>query len=146
MHVKFHMTTRQKTIFGCLQAPHPQHFLLVILIDGLGQHMSAIHRTILKYLLMISLFPIYDFQHIYCKACVFGYIWKHTIHRRELSSFKYGHDFVNDVLFDIFQRSETSVNRKVHVNFLTDPQEKRSTLRPTNVRVDRRESCLCRLD
>jgi len=39
MEVKFNMTTRQKTIFGCLQAAHAQDFLLAIPIDGLGQHM-----------------------------------------------------------------------------------------------------------
>jgi hypothetical protein len=41
VEVKFDMTTRQKTVFGCLQAAHAQNFLLAIQIDGLGQHMSA---------------------------------------------------------------------------------------------------------
>jgi len=36
MKVKFDMTTRHKTFFGCLQATHSQDFLLAILIDGLG--------------------------------------------------------------------------------------------------------------
>jgi hypothetical protein len=40
MEVKFDMTTRQKAIFGCLQAAHAPNFLLAIPIDGLGQHMS----------------------------------------------------------------------------------------------------------
>jgi hypothetical protein len=40
MKFKFDMTTRQKTILGCLQAAHAQEFLLAIPIDGLGQHMS----------------------------------------------------------------------------------------------------------
>ena len=42
MEVKFDMTTRQKTIFGCLQAAHAQDFLLAIPIDGIGQHMSPV--------------------------------------------------------------------------------------------------------
>ena len=49
MEVKFDMTTRQKAIFGCLQAAHAQDFLLAIMIDGLGQHMSPVeYRTILR--------------------------------------------------------------------------------------------------
>jgi hypothetical protein len=48
------MTTRQKAVFGCLQAPQAQDFLLPILIDGSDQHMSPIqYRTILKYHIMI---------------------------------------------------------------------------------------------
>ena len=59
IEVKFDMTTRQKAIFGCLQAAHAQDFLLVIPIDGLGQHMSQVeYRTIFRYRLMIPLFPI----------------------------------------------------------------------------------------
>lgn len=50
MDVKFDMTTRQNTVFGCLQATHAQDFLLAILIDSLGQHMFPVeYRTILKY-------------------------------------------------------------------------------------------------
>ncbi|MCI87437.1 auxilin-like protein, partial [Trifolium medium] len=40
-------------------AVHPQNFLLVIPIKGLGQHMSPIeYRTVLKYQLMVRLFPV----------------------------------------------------------------------------------------
>jgi hypothetical protein len=66
MEGKFNMTTRQKVVFGCLQAPHAQNFLLSFPIDGLYsichqfllsfpidglyQHMSPVeYRTILKY-------------------------------------------------------------------------------------------------
>ena len=59
MEVKFDMTTRQKVIFGCLQAAHAQDFLLAIPIDGLGQHMSPVeYCTTLRYRLMIPLFSI----------------------------------------------------------------------------------------
>jgi hypothetical protein len=33
--VDFDMTTRQKAVFGCLEAAHAQDFLLAITIDGL---------------------------------------------------------------------------------------------------------------
>nr|GEV42444.1 putative reverse transcriptase domain-containing protein [Tanacetum cinerariifolium] len=49
MKVHFDMTMRQKTVIKCLRAPHAHDFLLAILIDGLGQHMSPVkYRTILK--------------------------------------------------------------------------------------------------
>jgi hypothetical protein len=67
MEVNFQLTTRQKAVFGCLQATHAQDFLLAIPIEGLGQHMSPVeYRTILKYRLMIPLFPADEG----CKACL----------------------------------------------------------------------------
>jgi hypothetical protein len=96
------MTTRKKTIFGSLQATHAHDFLLAIPIDGLGQHMSPVeYRTILKYCLMIPIFPIDDDCSVYRKVCLnkFG---EHTIHCREFTDFKYRHNFVQDVLFLCF--------------------------------------------
>ncbi|KAJ0522329.1 putative exostosin [Helianthus annuus] len=56
---KFGLSPRQKAVFDCLRAPHAQDFLIVIPIEGLGQHMSAVeYRAILKYWLMIPLFPV----------------------------------------------------------------------------------------
>ncbi|KAK2443362.1 hypothetical protein QL285_014474 [Trifolium repens] len=50
MEVDFDMTTRQKTVFGCLKATHAQNFLLAFPIDGLDQHMSPVeYRAILRY-------------------------------------------------------------------------------------------------
>ncbi|MCI38670.1 auxilin-like protein, partial [Trifolium medium] len=68
------------------------------------------------------------------KACLdrFG---EHAVHCRELPSFKYRHDFVRDVLFDVFKRAGISVKKEAPVNFLTDPLEGRSTLRPADVLV-----------
>lgn len=43
--VKFSMTTRQKDVFGCLQATHIQNFLFAIPIDRVGQHMSPVTKT-----------------------------------------------------------------------------------------------------
>jgi len=135
MKVKFDMTTRQKAIFGCLQAAHAQDFLLAIPIDGLGQHMSPVeYRTILRYRLMIQLFPIDEVCPVCRKACLdtFG---EHAVHCKELPGFMYIHDFVRDVLFDIFRRARISVKKEAPVNFLTDPLDRRSTLRPADVMV-----------
>ncbi|GJY39382.1 hypothetical protein Tco_0425746 [Tanacetum coccineum] len=47
------------------------NFLTVIPIEGLGQHMSALeYRTILKYRLMISLFPVDEPCLVYRKVCL----------------------------------------------------------------------------
>jgi hypothetical protein len=58
---------------------------------------------------------------------------EHAVYCREFSGFKYRHDFVRNVLCDIFQRAGVSVKKEAPVNFLTDPQEERSTLRPADV-------------
>jgi len=129
------MTTRQKAIFGCLQAAHAQDFLLAIPIDGLGQHMSPVeYHTILTYRFMIPLFPIDEVCPVCRKACLdtFG---EHVVHCKELPSFKCKHDLVRDVIFDIFRRAGISMKKEAPVNFLTDPLDRRSTLRPANVMV-----------
>ncbi|GJT81794.1 hypothetical protein Tco_1056136 [Tanacetum coccineum] len=69
MEVHFDMTMRQKAVFECLRAPHAQDFLLVISIDGLGQHMSAVeYDIILKYHLLIPLFLVDKIYPVCCKA------------------------------------------------------------------------------
>ncbi|GJY27321.1 hypothetical protein Tco_0402047 [Tanacetum coccineum] len=135
MEVRFDMTVRQKAVFECLRAPHAQDFLLAIPIDGLGQHMSPVeYRTILKYRLMIPLFPVDAICPVCRKACLdsFG---EHAVHCKELPGFKYRHDMVRDVLFDICRRAGISVKKEAPVNFLTDPSDGRSTLRPADVLV-----------
>jgi len=137
MEVKFDMTTRQKVIFGCLQAAHAQDFLLAIPIDGLGQHMSPVeYCTTLRYRLMIPLFSIDEVCPVCRKACLdtFG---EHVVHCKELLGFKYKHDFVRDVLFDIFRRTRISVKKEAPGNFLTGPLDRRSTLRPADAMVYR---------
>ncbi|GKB30286.1 hypothetical protein Tco_0869687, partial [Tanacetum coccineum] len=82
--VHFDMTMRQKAVFECLGAPHAQDFLLPIPIGGLGQHMSPVkYRTILKYRLMIPLFPVDAICPVCRKACLdsFG---EHAVHCKEL--------------------------------------------------------------
>nr|GEV42109.1 putative reverse transcriptase domain-containing protein [Tanacetum cinerariifolium] len=78
-----------KAVFACLRAPHAHDFLLAIPIDGLGQHMLPVeYQTILKYRLMIPLFPVDAICPICRKACLdsFG---KHAVHCKELIGFKY---------------------------------------------------------
>nr|GEV93931.1 GDP-fucose protein O-fucosyltransferase [Tanacetum cinerariifolium] len=63
------------------------------------------------------------------KACLdsFG---EHAVHCKELPRFKYRHDMVRDVFFDICKRDGISAKKEAHVNFLTDPFDGRSTFRP----------------
>ncbi|KAM0008374.1 putative exostosin [Helianthus debilis subsp. tardiflorus] len=91
--------------------------------------MSAVeYRSIIKYRLMIPMFSNDET----CPACLDKY-GEHALHCRELSGFKYRHDFVRDALMDILRRKDISAKREAPVNFLTDPSEGRSTLRPTDV-------------
>ncbi|KAK2371976.1 hypothetical protein QL285_073166 [Trifolium repens] len=135
MEVGFSMTIREKTIFGYLKATHAQDLLLAILIDGLLQHISPFeYRTILRYRLMILLFPTDEVCSVCRNACLdtFG---EQATHCRELPGFKYKHNLVRDVIYNIFRRARIFVKKEAPVNFLTDPQEGRSTLHPTNVLV-----------
>jgi hypothetical protein len=83
---------------------------------------------------MIPLFPVDEVCQVCRKACLdtFG---EHATHCRELTGFKYRHDLVRNVLFYSFRRTKISVKKETPVNFLTDPQEGRSTLRPADVLV-----------
>nr|GEX83388.1 putative reverse transcriptase domain-containing protein [Tanacetum cinerariifolium] len=133
METHFDMTMRQKAVFECLRAPHAQDFLLAIPIDGLGQYMSPVeYRTILKYSLMIPLFSVDAICPVCRKAC-FDYFEEHAIHCKELLRFKYRHDMVRDVLFDICRRVGIFAKKEAPVNYLTDPLDGRSTLRPADV-------------
>ncbi|KAL8249841.1 hypothetical protein R6Q59_006709, partial [Mikania micrantha] len=107
--------------------PHAQDFLTVIPIEGLGQHMSAVeYRAILKYRLMIPLFPVDEPCPICRKVCLdkFG---EHAVHCKELPGFKYRHDLVRDVLCDVLKRAGISAKKEAPVNFLSDPCEGRDT-------------------
>ncbi|GJR85325.1 hypothetical protein Tco_0209336 [Tanacetum coccineum] len=72
--------------------------------------------------------------HVCRKACLdsFG---EHAVHYKELPGFKYRHDMVRDVLFDICRCVGISAKKELPVNFLTDPSYGRSTLRPADVLV-----------
>ncbi|GJX36638.1 hypothetical protein Tco_0248195 [Tanacetum coccineum] len=110
-------------------------FLLAILIDGLGQHMSPVeYRTIFKYRLMIPLFLVDAICPVCRKACLdsFG---EYAVHCKELSGFKYKHDMVRDVLFYICRHVGIFAKKEAPMNFLTDTSDERSTLRPADVLV-----------
>ncbi|GJS81086.1 hypothetical protein Tco_0747627 [Tanacetum coccineum] len=55
-------------------------------------------------------------------AC-FDSFREHAIHCEELPGFKYRHDMVRDVLFDICRHAVISAKKEAPVNFLTDPRE-----------------------
>ncbi|GJU45529.1 zf-CCHC domain-containing protein [Tanacetum coccineum] len=119
----------------CLRAPRAQNFLTVILIEGLGQLMSALeYRTILKYRLMIPLFLV-DEPCPVCRKVYLDSFGEHAVHCKELPGFKYRHDLVRDVMYDVLKRARISSKKEGPVNFLTDPLEGRSTLRPADILV-----------
>jgi len=124
MELKFHMITRHKTVLGYLQPAHARDFLLAISIDGLGQLMSSVvYRTIIRYRLMIPLFPIDEACFVCRKTCLDTFE-EHVVYCKELPDFKCRHDFVRDVLFDIFRWARVSMKKETPVNFLTDPLDK----------------------
>ncbi|KAD3641982.1 hypothetical protein E3N88_31206 [Mikania micrantha] len=122
-------------VLECLRAPHAQEFLRVVPIDELGQHMSALeYRAILKYRLMIHPFPGDEPCPVCYKVCLdsFG---EHAVHCKELLGFKYRHDLVRDVLCDVLKMANISAKKETPMNFLTNPLEGRSTLRPADILV-----------
>ncbi|KAM0066653.1 putative exostosin [Helianthus debilis subsp. tardiflorus] len=97
--------------------------------------MSAVeYRAILKYRLIIPLFPVDDPCPVYRKCCLnsFG---EHAVHYKEFPGFKYRHDLVRDVFYDVLKRAGISAKKEAPVNFLTNPLEGRSTLRPADIIV-----------
>ncbi|GJR92752.1 RNA-directed DNA polymerase, eukaryota, reverse transcriptase zinc-binding domain protein [Tanacetum coccineum] len=58
---------------------------------------------------------------------------EHAVHCKELRGFKYRHDMVRGVLFDVCSRAGISTKKEAPVNFLTDLLDGRFTLRPADV-------------
>ncbi|GKA89211.1 hypothetical protein Tco_0811023 [Tanacetum coccineum] len=116
MEVHFDMTMRRKAVFECLGAPHAQDFLLAITIDKLDQHISPLeYRTILKYRLMIT-FSV-DVICLVCRKACLDSFGEHAVHCKDLPGFKYRHDMVRDVLFDISRRAGISVKKEAHMGW-----------------------------
>ncbi|GJT42120.1 hypothetical protein Tco_0941985 [Tanacetum coccineum] len=90
------------------------------------------YRIILKYRLMIPLFPVDAICPVCRKTCLDSFE-EYAIHCKELPGFKYRHDMVRDVLFDICRRAGIAEKKEPPVNILTDPSDGRSTLRPADV-------------
>nr|GEV35728.1 putative reverse transcriptase domain-containing protein [Tanacetum cinerariifolium] len=57
------------------------------------------------------------------------------VHCKELLGFKYRHDMVRDVLFDVCRRAGIFMKKKAPMNFLIDPLDRRSTLRLADVLI-----------
>ncbi|GKC15188.1 hypothetical protein Tco_1011970, partial [Tanacetum coccineum] len=70
-----------------------------------------------------------------CRRACLDFFREHVAHYKELSGFKYQHDMVRDVFFDVCRRAEISAKKEAPVNFLTNPLDGRSTLRPANVLI-----------
>nr|GEY11681.1 putative reverse transcriptase domain-containing protein [Tanacetum cinerariifolium] len=83
---------------------------------------------------MIPLFPVDAICPVCCKACLDS-LEEHAVHCKEFSRFKYRHDKVREVLFDICRRAGISAKKEAPVNFLTDPSDERSTHRSADVLV-----------
>nr|GEV66082.1 putative reverse transcriptase domain-containing protein [Tanacetum cinerariifolium] len=83
---------------------------------------------------MIPLFSVDAICPVCRKACLdsFG---EYAVHCKELSEFKYQHDMVRGVFFDICRCVGIYTKKEASVNFLTDPSDRRSTLRPVDVLV-----------
>ncbi|KAJ0904204.1 hypothetical protein HanPSC8_Chr07g0279291 [Helianthus annuus] len=60
---------------------------------------------------------------------------EHVVHCKELLGFKYRRDWVRDVFWDILRRAGFSAKKEAPVNFLMDPMDERSTLRPVDLLV-----------
>ncbi|GJV62123.1 hypothetical protein Tco_1468223 [Tanacetum coccineum] len=73
---------------------------------------------------------------VYRKACLDS-LREYVVHCKELPGFKYRHDMVKDVLFDVCRRAGISAKKEAHANFLTDPLDGRSTLRLADVLIFR---------
>ncbi|GJX23944.1 hypothetical protein Tco_0228389 [Tanacetum coccineum] len=81
--------------------------------------------------------PSFDFNVdaiclVCCKACLDSFE-EHAVNCKEILGFKYRHDMVRDVLFDICRRAGISTKKKGPMDFLIDPSDGRSTLRLADV-------------
>ncbi|GJX19768.1 hypothetical protein Tco_0222445 [Tanacetum coccineum] len=83
---------------------------------------------------MIPLFMV-DAICLICRKVCLDSFREHAVHCKELSGFKYRYDMVRDVLLDICRHAGISVKKEVPVNFLTDPSDGRSTLKPADILV-----------
>lgn len=85
-------------------------------LEGLSDTISSFD---LRYCLMILLFLIDEVFPV-CRKEGLDTFREHIIYCRELSCFKYQHDFVKDVFLNIFWHMEVYVKKEMLVNFLID--------------------------
>ncbi|GJT24318.1 hypothetical protein Tco_0894255 [Tanacetum coccineum] len=60
-----------------------------------------------------------------CRKVCLDSFGEHAVHCKELPGFKYRHDLVRDVLYDVLKRAGISSKKEALVNCLTDPLEGR---------------------
>lgn len=86
------------------------------------------YRIILRYRLMIPKFSIDEVCLVRRKTYLnnFG---EHVVRCNKVSGFKYRHDYVRDVLFDLFRRAGVPMKTEASVNFLTNPLDRISKLK-----------------
>ncbi|KAL5704885.1 hypothetical protein ACHQM5_023249 [Ranunculus cassubicifolius] len=92
--------------------------------------------TILRYWLMILIFPADEMYPVCHKACLDEFS-EHAVHCKNYPGFKYRHDHVRDTVFDMLWRAGVPAKKEAPVNFLTNPQEGRSMPIPADVLVYR---------
>nr|GEW35853.1 auxilin-like protein [Tanacetum cinerariifolium] len=97
---------------------------------NLGCYKTTSYVTVAYVVWMMIMFLLW-LVHVVCLDS-FG---EHTVHCKELPGFKYRHNMVKNVLFDICRRVGIFTKKEAPVNFLIDLPDVRSTLRPTDVLV-----------
>lgn len=85
------------------------------------------YHNIFRYFFIIFLFLVDEVCPICRKTC-FDIFGEHAVHYREFVGFKYRHDFIRDVMFNIFWWDEVSLKKEVFVKFFTDPQNRISAI------------------
>nr|GEV84347.1 putative reverse transcriptase domain-containing protein [Tanacetum cinerariifolium] len=92
------------------------------------------YHTILKYRLMISLFSVDEICPV-CRKARLDSFGEHAVHCKEFSGFKYRHNMIREVIFNVCRRARISAKKETHVNFLTGLLDGRSTLRPADILI-----------
>ncbi|KAL5710701.1 hypothetical protein ACHQM5_021234 [Ranunculus cassubicifolius] len=92
------------------------------------------YRAILRYRLLIPLYKDGERCSV-CKKDQLDAFGDHAAHCRYYPGFKYRHDHVRDILYDVIWRAGVQVKKEAQVNFLTDPSDGRSSLRPADVLI-----------
>ncbi|GJY02056.1 hypothetical protein Tco_0360208 [Tanacetum coccineum] len=105
------------------------------------------HKSFCVKLGMLNMFKVEKLEGGLRRYAMFvaRHIWiplgEHAVHCKELQGFKYRHDIVRDVLFDMCRRVGISSKKESPMNFLTYLSDERSTLRPAD--VDGLEGNMC---
>ncbi|KAL5714646.1 hypothetical protein ACHQM5_016578 [Ranunculus cassubicifolius] len=140
---EFDLSIRQQAILDSVKTPHAQDFLLAVPIEGLGQRVGDREfRAILCYRLMIPLFR----EGTMCPSCHVRTLdcWgDHALQCGHGIGFKFRHDLVRDILFDIMWRCGLTVQKEAKVGCLTLSDS--PALRPADILIrnwDGKDMCV----